>query len=118
MLHKWEFSDGTVARWTNTGSLLIDGQSELAKALAHRTRLPPHRPGWSVYIHPFSGGSVPLDLSSVWLVNLFFEQEAERCRASVVSSTYTAKDEDAPPNAAELLAMTFSKEDLDGTTYL
>ena len=100
MMHKWEFEDGTVARWTNKGTVLVSGESKLANSIRESINFPVNLP-CSVFVHHEAGGMVDLDMSSIWLVDRLMRNEADRLFLKIVSSTYTPRDEDMPPDAAE-----------------
>jgi len=101
MIHRWEFSDGTVATWASDGALAAAGDSELAESLREDLKRAQRR-RVSVRIPPPPGVLVDLELTNVWLVDRLFRTEAPRFRVEVVASTYTPRDEDIPP---EMLAM-------------
>lgn len=100
MNHQWEFEDGTTARWTDNGSVLVDGRSPLAEAIRKATSFPL---AWvNVGIPPC--GDVVLNLNSVWLVHRLFVLEARRVGVELVDTTYIPSAKDIPPEAAEILA--------------
>ena len=103
MMHKWEFADGTVVRWTSKGSVLVDGTSALANDIRGDLNRIEYEP-CQILVIPPPGGCVDLDLSSVWIVNEWLKWRGEEFRSiKIVSSTYMPKDEDMPPEAAELV---------------
>lgn len=100
MIHKWEFEDSTTVRWTDKGSVLVDGRSPLAEAIREATSFPL---AWvDVGIPPC--GDVKLDLMNVWLMHKLCEQEARRMGVQLVDTTYTPSGEDIPPEAAKIIA--------------
>ena len=101
MIHRWEFSDGTVVRWTSSGSLLVEGNSKLARGIKWRTEHPCQL--GRVLVIPPPGGLVDVDLLSIWLVDAFLREDAMFYRVDLVSSTYTPKDEDMPPDVYNLV---------------
>ena len=115
MVHKWVYSDGTVVRWTSKGSVLISGDTYLAKNLRW---LFTKNPQYGVEILPSPSGDVPLDTASVWMVNRWLDDIVRYAWAwgprpfdyvdrqgSLVSSTYKPKDEDIPPRIAEMIRL-------------
>ena len=101
MTHTWVFSDGTYATWASGGEIVMQGISRYADCIRGELRAVAEG-GSTVRITPPPCGLVDLDLKNVWLVDRLFRTEAPRFRVEVVSSTYTPRDEDIPP---EMLAL-------------
>ena len=102
MKHGWKFSDGTNAEWSEDGSVQVGGVSPLADGIRLRLRLA-NTGRTTVRITPPPGGMVDLDLKNVWLVDRLLRTEAPRFRVQVVSSTYTPRDEDIPPQMLDMV---------------
>ena len=98
MKHTWNFSDGTVATWTDAGTLEAAPETKLAENIRYRSSWPPDSP-FQVEVIPCD--TVDLDLRSIVLVDLFLRAECGRLGIDLVSSTYEPKDEDMPPHVAE-----------------
>ena len=116
MLHRWDFADGTVVRWTDSGSVLVDGDTKLAWWVQWGVNAPSYRrPSIRVVAPP--GGLVDVDFTNIWLVDMYLRLEALRLHVDVVSSTYTQRDEDMTPEvAAEVLrARAAYEEDPEGS---
>jgi len=73
MMHKWEYSDGTVVRWTSKGSILVGGESGFAKNLRHA--FANDLATLTFGLEP-SVTRVPVDSTSIWLVNQYIEHYA------------------------------------------
>ena len=113
MLHKWEYSDGTVVRWTSKGSIVVSGETNLANNLREMLEL-----RTTVDVFPSFSMEVPFDRSSVWLVDLWLHNivinrwawgpcpfdYSVREPGVLVSSTYTPRDEDIPHHVVEIIA--------------
>jgi len=101
MMHKWEFEDGTVVRWTSKGSMLVHGDSDFADHIRGRIERASSWHGTYVAVHFEAGCLVKVDMSSIWLVDRLMRNEAMNRFVKITSSTYTPRDEDMPPEAAE-----------------
>jgi len=101
---RWDFSDGT----TVSDNGFVDGTSAFAEHLRVGVRNADDEMPPPVHVVPPPAGSMPLDVRSVWMINLWLRQELDWWNVArdddiEIDTDYKPTPADIPPTVQALL---------------